>query len=309
MTPQVSIIMPCYNSVKHLARSVPSVQRQTFQEWELIIVDDGSTDDSWERMSKLASKDSRITPVRQSNAGAAAARNKGLDHAQGRYTAFLDADDTWHPAFLAHMTAALDKEKTPAIAYCGWQNIGHKKNTEPFIPPEYENDHKIESLLESCRWPIHAALTPTRIIQDAGGFDETLTSCMDYDLWLRLGVVHKLVRVPKVLSYYHHHGEGQITRNLARIALNHFRVQRKFIKNNPEIINTLGKKIVRKISLGYLLHRGFEAYWQRDLEAARKIFRTVMKHGYGRPKDWLYMLPSLLPFAIHNKLIHYADLK
>ena len=308
MSPTVSIVMPCYNAEARLPASVGSVLAQTRTDWELIIVDDGSTDHSWQTLQQLATTDPRIHVYQQTNAGAAAARNHGLKHVQGTYTAFLDSDDTWAPQFLEVMLDALQQAPDYGMAYCGWQNIGlGEGRDDPFIPPDYENDDKTESLLAGCRWPIHGALVRSQIIQRAGGFDETLSSCMDFDLWLRIGTAHQLLRVPKVLAYYHHHGDGQITQNHARIALNHWRAQQKYLRNHPTVAQMLGPDRVRKLTTGELLHRGYASYWERDLQAARTIFRTVMKQRYGSLSDWKYMLPAWLPEHWHHWLIQRRD--
>lgn len=310
MNPVISIVMPCFNAAAHLHLSIGSVLAQTLQDWELVIVDDGSTDQSWQTLLLLAAKDQRIRIFQQPNAGAAAARNRALREARGAYTAFLDADDTWHPEFLEAMMTALATDPVAGIAYCGWQNIGlSKSRDQPFIPPEYENSSKVESLLGGCRWPIHGALVRTQIIRDVGYFDENLSSCMDYDLWLRLGTLHLLVRVPRVLAYYHHHGGAQITSNRARIALNHWRAQRKFLDANPKIFEALGKERIQQLTNGELLERGYKCYWNRDLVAARKIFRTVMKQRYGTLRDWKYMLPAWLPLSLQQRLIGMRDEK
>ncbi len=305
---RTSIIMPCYNAAAHLPQSVGSVLAQTRSGWELIIVDDGSTDASWQELQRLAATDSRIRVFRQPNTGAAAARNRALMNAHGVYTAFLDADDTWHPEFLEAMETALDSEPSAGMAYCGWQNIGlGLGRDDPFVPPEYENNGKTESLLEGCRWPIHAALARTRLIHDCGCFDESLSSCMDFDLWLRLGTIHRLIRVPKVLAFYHHHSGEQITKNRARLALNHWRAQQKYLRSNPLIRAKLGNALIRVLTDGEMLKRGYESYWSRDLGAARQIFRAVMRRGYGRARDWKYMLPALLPLSLHQALIRLVD--
>ena len=307
-SPTISIAMPCYNGARHLPLSVGSVQAQTRADWELIVVDDGSNDDSWKTLQGLAAADARVRIFRQANAGAAAARNHGLREVRGRYTAFLDSDDTWDPHFLESMVAALESEPDAGIAYCGWQNLGVAGGRgAPFIPPDYENQTKLEALLEGCRWPIHGALTRSELIQECGGFDETLSSCMDYDLWLRLGTSHRLALVPQVLAYYHHHAGEQITKNGARIALNHWRAQRKFLEQHADARTQLGERRIRDLTDGGLLQRGYAAYWKRDLPAARKIFRRVMTQGYGGPKDWLYMLPCLLPEILQLRLIKLLD--
>lgn len=303
--PAVSIVMPCFNAANHLQMSVGSVRAQTSGNWELIIVDDGSRDASWTELQRLAQGESRIRIFRQDNAGAAAARNHALREARGFYIAFLDADDTWHPEFLEVMEHALRDAHNHGLAYCGWQNIADNDShpAPPFVPPDYEHSGKVEALLQGCRWPIHAALVSAGAIRKSGGFDETLTSCMDYDLWLRLGTTLPLVRVPRVLANYHHHQGEQITKNRARIALNHRRVQEKFLVANPAVREQLGTKRVRQLTVGELLKRGYESYWKRDLRAARAIFRAVMKEGYGRPRDWKYLMPALLPLSLHQALL------
>ncbi len=308
MNPAVSIIMPCYNAASHLSQSVGSVLAQTRADWELVIVDDGSSDASWQELQRLAAADPRIRVFHQTNAGAAAARNHGLLQARGAYTAFLDADDTWHPEFLEVTSAALDGAPDAGIAYCGWQNLGlGGGRDEPFIPPDYENEDKVKALLERCRWPIHAALVRTRLVIDSGRFDETLSSCMDYDLWLRIGSIQRLLRVPRVMAYYHHHGGEQITRDRARIAINQWRAKRKYLRAHPEALSELDKKRSRDLTDGELLRRGYASYWKRDLPAARKIFRTVMQQGHGSLKDWVHMLPALLPESWHRRLIRLRD--
>ena len=306
MTPTFSVIMPCYNGSQHLAQSTASVQAQTRDDWQLIIVDDGSKDDSWLRMQAIAANDPRIVLLQQDNKGAAAARNLGLQHAGGRLIAFLDADDTWHPNFLRLMSEALAGQEEHALAYCGWQNVGiGREGSKPFVPPDYEGPGKIEALLGGCRWPIHGAMLGADLIRRYGDFDTSFGSCMDYDLWLRLGSRLSLVRVPEVLAFYHFHDGEQITKNRSRIAFNHLRVQQKFLAAHPEIVKQLGREKVRSLTDGEMLKRAYLSYWKGDLVTARPLFRAVMANGYGHAKDWIYMLPSLLPFALHSTLLRW----
>lgn len=305
----VSIVMPCYNGAAHLAGSIGSVQAQTYPDWELLVVDDGSGDDSSTIVQTLAANDSRIRPISQIRAGAVAARNRGLAEAVGRHVAFLDADDTWHPEFLQAMVGALDDHPDFDIAYCGWQNIGlGSGRDQPYLPPDYEAIGKVESLVRSCPWPIHGVLLRRSLLDGGVQFDQSLVTSEDYELWLRLGCEHRLLRVPRVLAYYHHHTVGpRLTDDRARAALNHLRVQQNFLRSHPEIATQLGRRRVRDLTLGPLLRRGFEAYWRRDLSTARTIFRAVAQRGYGSPKDWLYMLPAWLPESWHRALLRRRD--
>lgn len=308
-TPSISVVMPCYNAEAHLEQSLKSLKAQTYSNWELIAVNDGSIDSTWDLLKQAAQGDARIHALNQQNTGAAKARNHGLTKARGEYIAFLDADDTWHPEFLSEMLSTIEKHPNTGIAYCGWQNIGLPGGQgEPHIPPNYETDNKLEVLLRDCPWPIHGALIKAGLIHQAKGFDENLSSCMDFDLWLRIATATDLVRIPRVLAYYHHHdNDERITKNITRIAFNHWKVQRKYIASHPAVQVLLSRQRIRAITHGELLHRGYQSYWARDLEAARNIFRRVMHQAYGRPKDWLYMLPSLLPLRLHQWLVDKVD--
>ena len=157
MPVRISIVMPCYNAAAHLPASIGSVLAQTCGDWELIAVDDGSTDATLDWLRSQT--DPRIRVHAQSNRGVSAARNAGLARARGRYVAFLDADDTWAADYLDRMLAALQGSPGAVLAYCGWQNLGLPDGRgAPFVPPDYENADKAETLFAGCRWPIHAAL-------------------------------------------------------------------------------------------------------------------------------------------------------
>lgn len=115
--PTVSIIMPCYNAATSIDRTIASVIDQTLSDWELVCVDDGSTDATWERLTYHAERDHRIRAVRQDNGGVAAARNKGLALASGRFACFLDADDTLFPKSLEVRVKSAEQVPSDTIVY------------------------------------------------------------------------------------------------------------------------------------------------------------------------------------------------
>lgn len=305
MPPRVSIIMPCYDAAAHLPTSIGSVLAQTLASWELIAIDDGSRDGTLAWLREQS--DGRIRVLSQPHQGVSVARNTGLAAARGQYVAFLDADDTWDRRFLEKMLAALEQRPDAVLAYCGWQNRGLSGGRgKPFVPPDYETPNKAETLFAGCRWPIHAALVRREAVLAAGGFDPTLKNAEDYGLWLRVAAKAPIVRVPEVLAHYHFHG-AQSTSNKVRAALYHLQAQRRYLAEHPEFAARLGRARVRALTLGTLLERGYECYWQRDLYAARQIFRAVMRHGYGTLSDWKYMLPAWLPASWHRWLIDRRD--
>ena len=306
MKPRISIVMPCYNCATHLSASIGSVLAQTAADWELIVVDDGSTDASAAIVAAI--DDPRIRLIRQANAGVSAARNRALGEAGCEYIAFLDADDTWAPTFLEKMATVLDAQAHAVLVYCGWQNLGLPGGRgAPFVPPDYETLAKLETLFCGCRWPIHAALTRRAAIVAAGGFNPRYTNAEDYALWLQIATVAPIARVAEVLAFYHFHSGTQASANLARAALQFFEAQQSFLCAHPGFTHKLGWAMRRHLTYGALLKSGYECYWKRDLPAARIIFRHVMLAGYGSLRDWKYMLPALLPLAWHQRMVHFKD--
>jgi glycosyltransferase involved in cell wall biosynthesis len=305
--PLISIVMPCYNSAAFVRQGVESVLAQTCADFELIVVNDGSTDDSLAILQSIT--DPRLIVLDQPNSGVMRARNHGIARARGTYLAFLDADDGWREDFLEKMHAALAAHPAADLAYCGWKNVGLPgARSEPFIPPDYENAGKAEALLYECRWPIHGVLVKRARVVEVGAFDETIRTAEDYWLWLRIAPQAPIVRVPEVMSYYLHHGNQRSTaKNSLAKALDRWQIRQTFVARYPECVARLSPRRVRELTLGRLLDWGYKAYWQRDLATARPIFRIVMRQGYGTLTDWKYMLPAWLPLAWHRRLIHLRD--
>ena len=302
---RISVIMPCFNAESFLETAIDSVLNQTYPDVELIVNDDGSRDRSLEILRAYGS---RITVITQPNRGPYPARNRGVSESRGEYIAFLDADDYWAPYCLAELHRALENSSA-ALAYCGWQNVGLSGGRgEPYVPPDYEEGDKLESLLRSAApWPIHAALLRRSVWDEVGGFDEDLGTCMDYDLWLRVAVSRRIKRVAKVMAFYRHHGEGQITSQQWRQARNTWLVKRKFVRQNPAVAQGLGPDRIKELIDGGLLRRGYDAYWRRDLRSARKIFRMSLRAGGWKWGDLKYLLPALLPERLYLTLIAKAD--
>ena len=118
----ISIITPCYNAAPYIATTIKSVQQQTFTGWEMIVVDDGSTDDSAEIVRQISQQDSRIKLVQKENGGSASARKIGLSLAKGEYIQFLDADDLWRSDKLKKQIELIKKENA-VFVYTSRKNI------------------------------------------------------------------------------------------------------------------------------------------------------------------------------------------
>ncbi len=148
MTDLVSIITPLYNSERFVAATIESVLAQTYQHWEMIVINDGSTDNSAHIVAEYATRDPRIKLFSQPNAGSAAARNNGIRRAAGRYIALLDSDDLWEPNFLEEQIALLT-EKKAVLVYSSHKRIDENGNEclRPFRVPERVT---YNDLLKTC---------------------------------------------------------------------------------------------------------------------------------------------------------------
>ena len=140
----VSIIMPLYNSEKFIEESINSVLEQTYNNWELIVIDDNSKDNSKGTVNKFCSRDARINLISlKSNSGAAFARQIGIDEARGDYLAFLDSDDKWHPEKLLRQISFM-KTFNSTISCTGYQSFSQKKGVErTFLPPKKTDDKRV----------------------------------------------------------------------------------------------------------------------------------------------------------------------
>lgn len=303
-TNAVSVIIPCFNCAPYIADTVNSVLAQTWENKEIIVVNDGSTDESPEILKRYGDK---LRVINQPNYGVSLARNSGIAHANGRYVAFLDADDYWDPGFLEKSIKVL-ADSGADISYCGWQSIGLPgPRGRPYVPIDIEKlPNKLEILIRDVQWPIHAAVLKREVLDAVGGFDGHWKCAEDFAFWIKAASRFNLTLVPEVLAYYRHH-PAQATKNKALVALSHWHVQQEFFEKNPEIVRVLGTRRVREISEGELLMRGYYCYWARELAAAREIFRVVMRRRYGDWRDWKYMLPSLLPEGLHRRLISILE--
>lgn len=180
----VSIITPMYNGERFVAKTIESVLNQNYTKWEMIIIDDGSKDNSPTIVEEYSKKDKRIQLVRQKNAGSGAARNNGIRRAKGQYICLLDADDTWENNFLEEQIKLI-KEKDATLVFSSHNRIDENDNIclKPFIVPE-----KIDynSLLKTCSI---SCLTAMYDISKFGKFylrEDFKSLRDDYILWLEI---------------------------------------------------------------------------------------------------------------------------
>ena len=182
--PKVSVIIPTYNRLPLLEEAVDSVLAQGFEDMELIVVDDGSTDGTAEEMKKYGGRVRLLQP--SGNKGASAARNKGILHARGKYIAFLDSDDLWVKGKLKIQVAFLDDNPHYPICYTDEIWIRKGKRVNPMLKHAKYSGWIFEKCLPLCTISPSSAMMRRTLFSKVGLFDEALPVCEDYDFWLRV---------------------------------------------------------------------------------------------------------------------------
>lgn len=195
--PLVSVIIPTYNRWPMIAEAVQSVLAQTFEAFELIVVDDGSIDNTARRLS---SSDSRLKIFSQPHAGVAAARNAGVAISLGKYIAFLDSDDLWSPAKLEIQADFM--ERNSGVHICQTQEIWIRGGVRvnPKARHRKPSGDIFRRSLELCLISPSAVMMTKELFYWVGGFDESFPVCEDYDLWLRIAARHPVFLIDTPLA-------------------------------------------------------------------------------------------------------------
>jgi len=187
--PAVSVVMPAYNVSRYLGDAIESVRRQTFTDWELLIVDDGSQDDTLEVATRYATLDPRVIVIHQANGGISAARNTGLARAQGIVIAILDSDDVWMPEFLESQLGILERRPEIDIVTGNAWFIGGSRDGQLARPhPDPRPAPDLLNLIADETCVFIMSLFRRRVYDTLGGFDVTMRSNEDYDYWLRAAI-------------------------------------------------------------------------------------------------------------------------
>ncbi len=204
-TPLVSVVIPCYNMEPYLAQTLESVIHQTYQNLEIIIVDDGSKDRTAKVAQEYEIRDPRVKLLVQANKGASAARNHGLDHATGKYIALTDGDDWWAPTKIAKHVAHLESNPDVAVSYSATQFVALDGK---LLHCRFPKTHNLSDYYLYCRNPITNGSTPVfrREVFDQHRFDEDKPRNNDVDCWLRICFTAprkwKLEGINEALTFY-----------------------------------------------------------------------------------------------------------
>lgn len=209
----VSIILPTYNRAHSIRRSIESILRQTYSHWELMVIDDGSTDHTEEIVTEIATSDSRVFYYKQAcNRGVAAARNEGIRQARYEYIAFQDSDDVWKEDKLERQMQVFEDQPQVGMVYCAFE--GEKQDgTRICFPDNSMRTENLQGNMYRLLLQRNVIDAPTSVIhkgclERVGGFDEALTCLEDWELFLRISKEYEIgcVTEPLLISNIHNSG-------------------------------------------------------------------------------------------------------
>ena len=275
-TPKVSIIIPSYKTAHLIARCLDTVMAQTFQDFEAIVVNDGSPDTA-DLEQVLQPYLDRIVYIKQQNKRCAGARNTAIRAARGEFLAFLDSDDTWYPEHLESQMQQFADNPSIDLAYCNSLLVGDPEREAPFmVRCPSEGEANFESLVtERCQIPISTVVVRKASIVKAGGFDETIPRCDDYDMWVRTAFHGAKIGYIRRLTVHMYIGRpGSMSQEKAKMIEAYWSILERFKRVLPlsEAQAAVVTKRADAIRTRYLVEEGKRQLGQREFGKARELF-------------------------------------
>jgi glycosyltransferase involved in cell wall biosynthesis len=294
--PLVSAVIPSYNYGHFVCEAVESALAQTYPNIEVVVVDDGSTDDTRER---LAPYTDRIRYIHQTNSGLSAARNTGIRHARGEWIALLDADDLWHPDKTTLQLASA--KRVGRVALIGSPPARAMPKELPLHPPLHRVG--VSDFLLSSRMGPSSALIRRDAFSVVGNFDETLRSVEDRDMWLRLAAQYPAVVVESPCWSYRTHS-GQMSRAAKRMYDNYHKVLESFFENHPD------HAMLRNMAYSYLYFDSSLCFLEcgERWRALGMLLRSFADHLNPLPDTWrpyLFRFKLMVRILLGDQLFHW----
>jgi glycosyltransferase involved in cell wall biosynthesis len=243
--PLVSVLVPAFNAARHLGTAIESVLTQTYPALEVVVVDDGSRDDTAQVAQRMAQRDRRVRVLRQTNKGVASARNAAIAASTGEYVAPLDADDVWYPTKVERQVARLEIEgRDTGLAYTWWDGID-ERGARQFRSHPWRVEGQIADALVALNVIGHASVPLFRraSLEEVGGYDTTFQAAgahgvEDWDLSLRVAERSQVAVVPEYLAAYRQ-SSNSMGRHAERMQRSHALLLQRLRTRRPDVSETL----------------------------------------------------------------------
>jgi Glycosyl transferase family 2 len=274
--PKVSIVIPAYNAMTYLPDTLASVFQQTFSDFEVLLVDDGSTDRLQTWVAQTVS-DRRVKLISQPNQGLSAARNTGITHSRSEYIAFLDADDLWHPTKLAQQVQWLDAHPPIGLIYNQTAQIDSVGNpTGRVLGTEIAGNILPQILQRNIIDCPSSVLVRRQCFDRVGLFDRTLRSVEDWDMWIRIAAIYPVAVICQPLVYYRQH-PSNMSKNWRVMEQSFDRVITKAFASAPPELQTLKPNSLGSAAV-VLAWKALQSQ-DRDCQLARKFQQQAIAHN------------------------------
>lgn len=274
--PLVTVVVPCFNAARTLSRTLQSAQEQTYQNIEILIVDDGSTDPTHEIATKFAANEPRARVLMQPNSGVAAARNLGIAHARGEYIAPLDSDDLWAPKKVELQVKKIVSGPSIGLVYAWFDNIN---DDDEIIPGGSRARYEGHVLSDLCTIDFVGngsnPLMRTSAVREVGGYDPGLRAqsaegCEDWKLAIQLAERHQFAVVPKILVGYRH-SRGNMSDRVSTMVRSARLVAAEVTMRHPELAGILHQHIGERL-FSYSVKCVKQGRWPDALVLLRQAF-------------------------------------
>lgn len=301
----VSVVIPTYNREAFLPDAIDSVLSQTLRPYEIIVVDDGSTDATSKVLEKYSNE---ITIIRQENSGVSVARNAGIKIASGSLVAFLDSDDIWLPKKLARELECFESDPALALVHSDVFLLKDGVRTRPRSGREkFSGNCYSEFFFESPAFPIlSTVMVRASSIARVGLFDEHLRTSEDIDFWLRIARFYPFKFINESLILRRIHGQN-LTCDMSKFFVTDLRVYEKAAQEDPKVMRLVGRAtyLNRLGRIAYLA--GYWIYREGDDSSARAFLYKSIHYATWSARTWILLFWTFVPKPMRIPLLKLRD--
>jgi len=298
--PTVSVVIATYNYGRFLKEAIDSVLAQTYRDYEIIVVDDGSTDNTRQVIEPYLALGNLSYFRMEENIGQPRAKNRGIRKSRGKFIAFLDADDVWLPRKLEKQMPLFERSREVGVVYCDHICFcGHQELPEIGHPP-YARGWVTRNLMFDNIVPFSSSVVRKECFEQDGMFDESIPLAIDYDLWLRFSLNWAFDYVPEKLvrgrlGHSRLSSRGEERRRIARA------ITERFLSANKERVDPSGSLRRQWLALSYFSEGYYNYQMDRRLRALRCYVRSSSFSPL-QPKVWKAIFSLSLPYRVVRTL-------